>query len=149
WVLALKVEQRHQVADGGTVGREIGGTGDAFRIGKIVAAVRRQRLQSPVFLNEFQQRGVVAISVVHVPGLGERRDYDERNARTIAEKVNGLNVAGVVKSARLVEGNEDGSCLPQSVLRLDGIHQIADEGFVQLRQRCARVAIHDVVRLHE
>src|ERR1019366_1159785 len=89
WVLALKVEQRHQVADGGTVGREIGGTGDAFRIGKIVAAVRRQRLQSPVFLNEFQQRGVVAISVVHVPGLGERRDYDERNARTIAEKVNG------------------------------------------------------------
>src|ERR1039457_5043260 len=97
WVLALKVEQGHQVADGGTVGREIGGTGDAFRIGEIVAAVRRQRLQSPVLLNEFQQRGVVAISVVHVPRLGERRDYAKRNARTIAEKVNGLNVAGVVK----------------------------------------------------
>ena len=68
-----------QIANGWAVSRHVGITGGGNRIGEVVAAARRQRLQSPVTLDELQDRDAVGIGVVDVSAFGEVGGDDQRN----------------------------------------------------------------------
>jgi hypothetical protein len=82
-------------------------------IWQIVAATRRQRLQAPVALDELQDRSMVGIGVIDEAFLGERRHCDQHRARSVAEKVDRLDIAGIIVAARLVEGDQDCGLLLQ------------------------------------
>ena len=50
---------------------------------------------------------MVGVGVADVTSTGEGRDDDERNAGSVTEEVQRLNVAGVVIAAALVEGDDE------------------------------------------
>ena len=56
---------------------------------------------------------MVSIVVRDVTRLGVRRNNDQRNARPVAEVVQGLYISGVVVAAALILGDEDSGVLPQ------------------------------------
>src|ERR1700732_1504209 len=55
-MVVVKVEQVHQISDRRTVQRHVGIVLAGFGIGVIVSATTRQRSQSPVGLDELQDR---------------------------------------------------------------------------------------------
>src|SRR5258707_15176786 len=108
-----KGEQVHQVPDGWTIQRNVGVVLADDRIREIVPAASRQRSKFPIGLDELQDRSVVGVGVRDMSGLGMRRDHQRGYPGTVAKVVERLNVAGVVVTAALVEGNDDGCALPQ------------------------------------
>jgi hypothetical protein len=77
---------------------------------------------------------MVLVGVADVAGLRVRRHHDHRHASPIAEERNGLDVAGVVVAAALVEGDEDRGALPQRRVALDLVDGMGGERF-ERRQR--------------
>ena len=72
-------EEARQIAErlAGDIG--VGG------VRQMVAASRRQRLEAPVRLDEFEDRNVVGIGVVDHAFLGKGRDRDQWDARAVPE----------------------------------------------------------------
>jgi len=68
----LEVEHIEQIADRRHVGWDIGIAGGHDRVRQIVTAAAGERLQSPISLDEFQDRSVVAVAVRHPATTGER-----------------------------------------------------------------------------
>ncbi len=77
---------------------------------------------------------MIAVRVIDIPLPGVGRNHDHRDARTVSEEVDRLNVAGVVQPARFIRRNEDSRLLPDGILRLDRVDDVAGEGFEQQRQ---------------
>src|SRR5215468_5546198 len=61
--VAAKVEQIHQIADGRTVQWNVGMVAPGVGVREVVAAAVCQRRQSPVGLDELQNRDVVGVSM--------------------------------------------------------------------------------------
>ena len=106
--MMAKIEHIEQIADGRAVARDIGITADN-RIREIIAASAGQRSQVPIPLDKLQDRRVVRIRVADMTACGERRDNNQWNARAIPEKVNRLNVAGIVVTTAFVKGDDERS----------------------------------------
>src|SRR5262245_29557336 len=68
----IEVEHIEQVTDRRHVGRDIGIVGGHDRVRQIVAAAAGERIQSPISLDEFQDRSVVAVAVSDPAATGER-----------------------------------------------------------------------------
>src|SRR5712692_4738162 len=102
-VLVAEVEEVEEIAERRTVERHVGIIVVDDRVRKIIAAAMRQRFQVPVAFDELQNRDVVRVGVADVPTAAKGRNHNERNARTIAKKVQRLNVAGVIVTASFVE----------------------------------------------
>jgi len=101
-----ELEHVEQIAEGWAIERHVGIIGVRNRIREIIAAPRRQGLQVPIALDEFQNRDVIGVCVVHMPALGKRRDDNQRDARTVAEEIERLNVTGIVEAAALVQRDD-------------------------------------------
>ena len=101
-----ELEHIEQIAEGWAVEWHVGIIGVRNRIREIIAAPRRQGLQVPIALDEFQNRDVIGVCVVHMPALGKRRDDNQRYARTVAEEIERLNVTGIVEAAALVQRDD-------------------------------------------
>src|SRR6266852_1013917 len=91
----VEVERIEQVVERRAVGRHIRIVLRDFRVGKIVTAAGRQRLELPVALDELQDRNVVAITVMDLSAGRIRRENQQRNTRPIAEEVERLDEARV------------------------------------------------------
>ena len=131
-MVPVEVEHVEEIANGWHVPWNLGVRILHYWIGQVVTAAAGQRLQIPVALDELQDRDVIRVSVVDVAAFGEGRNYYQRDARSIAEEINGLHEAGVKISAALVKGDEDGSFLPQLWAGLDTIHNFLHESFKQV-----------------
>src|ERR1700730_17223540 len=114
-----KVEQIHQVADRWAIQWNVGVLRAGYGIGKIVPAAGCQRSQSPVGLDELQDRSMVCVGVRDMPGPGVRRNHQRGYPGAVTKVVERLNVAGVVVTSALVEGDDDGCALPQVFVGLD------------------------------
>src|SRR5215471_8425971 len=90
-VVFVKMEHVEQVADGRAVQRYVRIVFRGNRIRQIVAAAAGQRFQVPIALDELHDRCVIGIGMVNVAALGKGRNHDERNARSIAKKVERLH----------------------------------------------------------
>jgi len=101
-----ELEHVEQIAEGWAIERHVGIIWVRNRIREIIAAPRRQGLQVPIALDELQNRDVIRIRVVHMPALGKRRDDNQRDARTVAEEIERLNVTGIVEAAALVQRDD-------------------------------------------
>src|SRR5260370_6724081 len=143
-----KGEQVHQVPDGWTIQRNVRIVLADDRIGEIVPAASRHRSQFPIGFDELQDRSVVGVGVRDMSGLGMRRDYQRGYPGTVAKVVERLNVAGVVVTAALVEGNDDGCALPQFPVGLDAVHDFLYEALKQIELRGSRVSGEPAVWLH-
>src|SRR5262249_7702909 len=103
---AIEVEHIEQVADRRHVGRDVEIVGHD-RVRQIVTAAAGERLQSPVSLDEFENRNVVGVAVSHLAATGERRDSKEGNARSVTEKGDRLIETGIPVTAAFVEHDEE------------------------------------------
>jgi hypothetical protein len=101
-----ELENVEQIADGRAVERHVGIIWVRNRIREIIAAPRRQGLQVPIALDELQDRDVIGIRVVHMPALGKRRNDNQRDAGTVAEEIEWLNVTGIVIATALVQRDD-------------------------------------------
>src|ERR1700760_2468525 len=146
---AGEIERPAQVIDGRTVYRDIRIVLPYLRIRKVVAAAIGQRLQSPVLLDELDDRNVIAVFVRHMAALGIGRHNDERDPGAIAEEVNWLDVARIVVAAAFVESDEDCGALPHFRIGLHLVHNLLHEPFKQIQLRRGRMAIVETARLHD
>ncbi len=101
------MEHVEQIAQRRTVKRNVRIAFRRNRVWKIVPAANRQRSQTPIPLDELQDRDMVPISVVDVAALGEVRNDDERNAWPIAKEIQRLHVSGVIETTAFVEGDDE------------------------------------------
>src|SRR5579871_3060630 len=102
----------------------------------------------PIALDELQDRDVIGVAVADVPALREVRNDDQWNARSVAEKVDRLDVARVVKTAALIE-SDDESCLRHELrICVETIERFLDHAFEQVELRGSRVAVEQPVRFH-
>src|SRR5262245_26853109 len=80
---------------------------------------------------------MIVVGVINKAFFEIGRHCDERNARTVAEEVELLDIAGIIIAAAFIEGDEDRRRLPKSRIRLhasdDGLHELLVK--VQLRIR--------------
>src|ERR1700716_1344041 len=106
----VEVESIEQVGECRAVSRHVRIVLRRLRVGQIVAAAGRQRLELPIALDELQDRDVIAITMVDLSAGRIRRENQQRNARSIAEKVERLDEARVPVTTGLIKGDEDG-CL--------------------------------------
>ena len=104
----LEVEHVEQVAESRHVVRNVGIGLVKLGIRQNVAAAAGKRAMTPIALDEFYQRSVVAIGMLDVAALGERRNGNERDAQTITEEVQHLNETAVVIAAAFIHGDENG-----------------------------------------
>ena len=102
-----ELEHVEQIAKGWAIERHVGIIWVRNRIREIIAAPRRQGLQVPIALDEFQNRDVISVGVVDVPTFGVIGNDNQRNARPIAKKVHWLNVARVVVTSALVKCDDE------------------------------------------
>jgi hypothetical protein len=102
-VVFAEIKQVEEVADRRIVPRNIGIVVIGLRVRQVVSAAIGQRLQVPVALDELQNRDVVDVGVADVPAAREVRDDDQRNARPVTEKIDRLDIAGVVVAAAFIE----------------------------------------------
>ena len=75
---------------------------------------------------------MIPIFMGDMTALGIFGYNDERNASSISEEVDGLDVARVVVSAALIEGDEDGGVVPERRVRLDLVDDLLDEAFEEI-----------------
>src|SRR3954469_10350308 len=104
-----EVERIEQIAERRAVGRHIRIVLRRLRVGQIVTAAIRQRLELPVAFDELQDRDMVAIAVMDLSAGRIGRENQQRDARSVAEEVDRLDKAGVPVAAGLIEGDEHGS----------------------------------------
>src|SRR6266702_2912921 len=147
--LLLEVEEVGEVADGGTVDGDVGVGVLLLGVGEIVAAVAGERLQLPVVLDEFEDGDVVRVLVRNVAGFGEGRDDEQWDAGSVAEEVDGLNVAGVVVAAAFVEGDEDGGVGPDLRIGLDHVDDLLGEAFEEVELGGGGVTVDETAGLDE
>src|SRR6266516_455424 len=146
-VRVLEVEQTKQVAHGRAVHRHVGVAGRGLRVRQVVEAAGRQRVQAPVALDEFEDRGVVGVGVVDRALLGEGGDDQHRDPGAVTEEAGRLDIAGVVVAAALVTGDQHRRGGVQ--LRV-GEQLVEDVGGEPLEQRPGRgggVPVEDEARL--
>src|ERR1700739_3324902 len=103
----VEVKHVEQIADGWAVLGHVRVVLTGFWIGQIVAAAVSKRIQVPIALDELQNRDVVAVGMVYVAAFGERRNNNQRDARAVTEKVQRLNVAGIIVAAAFVHGDDE------------------------------------------
>ena len=127
-VVVSEVKQIEQISDCGAVLGYIGVIPIALPIREVIAATGRQWLQISIALDEFQDRDVVCIGVADVAAAGERRNGDERNARAVAEKVQRLDVAGVIEAPALVQSDEQNGGRKQFLVGGEMIHDFLSHG---------------------
>src|SRR6266403_1670733 len=127
----IEVEQVHQVSDRGGVGGHIGVSGGRNRIGEVVAASAGNRGEMPVGLDEFQDGAVIVVGVIDVSLLGVRRDRDQGNAGSIAEEVDGLDIAGVVVAASFVHRQEDRGLIEKILVDDDRVREVRHEILIE------------------
>src|SRR5215813_10971552 len=92
-MVTIEVEHLEQVPDGRAVAGHIGIMLMRDRVRQVIAAARRERLEVPIALDEFQDRDMVVVGVHDAATTRERRDHDERNTRAVAEEIERLDVA--------------------------------------------------------
>ena len=95
-----------QIADCGTVGRNIGIAFLLFRIRQIIPAPSSDGRKSPVLFDELDDGDVVSVLVGNTATFGVRRNDEQGNAGTVAKEVNWLDVTRVIVSAALIKGDE-------------------------------------------
>src|ERR1700683_604062 len=99
-----EVERVKQVIKSRAVRWNVGVVGGGDRIREVVAAAVGQRRQSPVALDELDDRNVIRIRVANVSTHRIRRNDQQGNARAITKEIHRLDVAGVVIAAAFVKG---------------------------------------------
>ncbi len=92
---------------------------------------------------------MVGVRVVDVAALGEGRDDDKRNARPVAEKVERLDVAGVVVAAAFVQRDDERGFRHQFGLPLQVIHDVRDHALEEVKLGGCRVAVQQAIRFDE
>ncbi len=117
----MEVEQVHQIANRRGVQRDVWVVLAGDWVGQIVAAAIAYRGQVPVGFDEFQDRDVIGIGVRDVSGLGVFGDYQDWNSGSVAVVVECLYVSGVVVTSALVEGDDDGSAVPEFFVGLNAV----------------------------
>src|SRR6516162_11515572 len=103
-----ELKQAHQIADRRPIGWDILVRRVDDRIWQVVAAPRRQRVEMPIRLDEFEDRNVVGIGVVDRAFLAEGRDGDQWDARAVAKCIEDLDITAVPIAAAFIDGDEDG-----------------------------------------
>src|SRR5208283_476898 len=91
--------------------------------------------------SSMKERGVVGVCVTNIALLREAGYDDERNARAVAEEVDGLDIARVIVAAAFVECDEDCRRVP-SLRRLHALYQLvhfADDDDDVLDRRPGRI----------
>src|SRR5580704_1183103 len=101
-----------KIADRRAVLRNVGIFVRGLRVGQGVPGMIRERRKLPVSLDEFRDRDVIGIFMRNVSALRIFRHDEERDARSVAEIVDRLDVTGVVVAAALVDGDQDRGGLP-------------------------------------
>src|SRR5690349_16088163 len=80
---------------------------------------------------------------------GKRRNGDQRDARSIAEKVQRLDVAGVVVSAALIHGDEEYGGRKKFWVRCEMIHDFPVHALEEVELRRRRVTVQQTVGFYE
>src|SRR6185437_13181529 len=96
-------------------------------VGEVVAAARRERLQLPVPLDEFEDRDMVIIGVLDMAAAGKGRHGNHGDARAIAEEIQDLDLAAVIIAAALIGGDEQRRARPELRMRLELGDEVAQE----------------------
>src|ERR1700709_1931078 len=104
----IEVERIEQIAKRRAVGRHVRIFFRGLRVGQVVTAAIRQRLELPVAFDELQDRDMVAIAVMDLAAGRIRREDQQRDTRSVAEEVDRLDEARIPVTTGLVEGDEDG-----------------------------------------
>src|SRR5580704_5512369 len=138
--LVAEIKCVEQVADGGTIRRNVRVGSGCLWVWKVVAAAASQRLQVPVPFDNLNERNVVGVGVVDFASRAKRGDDQQRNAGAVAEEIDGLDVAGVVVTASLVERDEDCSAGPQIGMTLQVADQPFGKAFKDIQFRRCRMA---------
>src|ERR1035438_1984536 len=139
--LRVEVEGVEQIVKGRAVGRHVRVVLGRLRVGVIVATAGCQRREAPVAFDELGQRNVVGIAVIDVSTLCEGRHDDQRSAGAVAEKVQGLDVAGIIVATTLVKGDEDRGARPGFRIGLNRRYDLLHEAFKQVEFRGGRVTV--------
>src|SRR5205807_9175838 len=79
--------------------------------------------------------------------LGKGRDDDERDARSITEKVEWLHVARVIITAAFVKRDDEGCVFGKLGMCLKSIEDTFDERFKNLELGACGMAIAEAIRL--
>ena len=79
----------------------------------------------------------------------EWRYHDERNARSVAEEIQGLDIAGIVETAALVHGYESGRLGEQRLVGIEVIDDFHDHALEEIKLRRRRMAIEQTIGLDE
>src|SRR6202045_2053296 len=119
------------------------------RVGEVIAAATGYWRQFPIGLDEFEYRNMIGICVRDVAGFGVWRNHQSWNPGSISEEIERLDVAGIVVTSTLVEGNDDGGALPQRLVGLDFVDDLLHKTFEQVEFGRSRVTIEPAIRLHE
>src|SRR5215813_13909867 len=143
------MKQVEQVSNGRAVDRNIRISLLLNWIGEIVPATRSQRTQSPIPLDELQDRDVVGVSVVDVATLGEVRYNNQWNPWSVAEEVERLNVSGIIVAAAFVQGDHQGCACKQLGIRLQAVNDLLCHAFKQIKLRRSRMPVKQAIGLHE
>jgi len=138
-----------KIANSWAVGRNVGIVCLLDRVRQVVAAAGGDGREAPVLLDELHERDVIAIFMRNVAALGVLGDDDQRDAGTIAEEVDWLNVTGVIVSAALIPGDEDGSVGPESRVGLDLVDDLLGEAFEEIELGGRRVTIVEAAGLDD
>ena len=85
---------------------------------------------------------MVAVAVVHMALLRERRDDDHRNARAIPEEVDGLDITRVVIAAAFIHRDENRRLRPELLVAFHPADDVLHEFFVAIHRRVRRVTGH-------
>src|SRR6202042_567656 len=112
-----------------------------FRIRKVIAAAGGQWLQAEIPLDEFNNGDVVRVTVADVTALAERRNDQQRDAGTVSEEIDGLDVTGIVVAAAFILRDKDCRAGPHFWLSLHRAHDVFHEPFEQFELRIRWVTI--------
>src|SRR5277367_793043 len=131
WLVAGEGELLRKIANSGAVGWNIRIASLLGWVRQVVAAARRDRRQAPVLFDELDERDMVTVLMRHMTALRVLGDDDERNAGTIAEEVDRLNITRVIVPTALIPGYEDGSVGPEGRVGLDLVDDLLHEALVE------------------
>src|SRR5262249_232421 len=96
--------------------------------------------------DEFHNRSMVIVGVIDVAALGKGGNDDERDARTVTEEVQRLEVAGIPVTAAFVKGNDEGRIFGQFVMALEPGEKAVDKRFKYVQLGAGRMSVTKAVR---
>src|SRR5262249_6101902 len=126
-LVSPKRKHAEEIIDGRHINRHVRIVFKRTRVGQVVPATSSQRVKTPVALDEFNEGGMVGISVNDMATLGMRRDHDERNARPISEEIECLDETRIIISATFIESHEDRGVLEELRFGLQPLDDVAGE----------------------